>query len=270
MKVQSLNNNPTFNAGLTKQMKSEISACNVENIENFFAKNNINTDFKNNKVIAWCSLKSFQLINEFNRKFHLNLGVPNGIFVEDFKNLKNINEYSAAFTNFAPTYLYRDKNLVVPEKTIFFNTGEIDWNKLDSIADKCYERGISTTDFFLENFLHEFMHVIHETNLLKKLGGEEVVKRLVSICDPKYIDKFLIKHAISLSKICHYAASNPMETVACDLAKRVVKSINKDNLTASKNIFKSSPYEKKLHLGKNRETKNDILLRHFWNGKFSL
>ena len=164
--------------------------------------------------------------------------------------------------------MYRNKDLVVPEKTIFFNTKEIDWNNIDSLADKCFERGISTTDFFLETFLHEFMHVIHESNLLKKLGGEEVVKRLVSICEPAYIDEFLLKNAKSLSKICHYAASNPMEAVACDLANRGVKNINKENLLTSGNMFKKSPYEKKLHLSSKRDTKNDILLRKFWNGKF--
>lgn len=270
MKVQSINNNLTFNAGLTKQMKSEISACKVDNIEKLFAKNNISTDFKNNKVLAWCCAKCFQFVKELNRKYNLNLGVPEGIFAEDFRELKNINEYSAGFTNFAPAYLYRKKDVIVPEKTIFFNTNEIDWNEIDSIADKCFERGISATDFFLENILHEFMHVIHESNLLKKLDGEEVVKRLISICDPAYLDNFLLKHSKSLSKICHYAASNPMETVACDLANRGVKSINKENLSATGNIFKSSPYEKKLHIGIKRETKNDILLRRFWNGNFSV
>ena len=266
MKVESISSTG-FRAGLTKQMQSEILSCNVKDIESYFIKNNICADFKENKFVAWCSLKCLELIKEFNKKYNINLGLPNGIFVEDFRKLKNVNESSAGLANFAPTHIYLDKDVVVPEKTIFYNTYNIDWSKIDFTSDVFYEKGITTTDFFLENVFHEFMHVVHESNLMNKLSGKDLVKQLFLISQKQYLDNFHMKYADFFSTICRYAGANPMETVACDLSKRGVNSINKETLTAKQNPFKNSPYEKRLFFT-NKGTKKDVTLRKFWNGKF--
>ena len=268
MQVQKIDKNVTFNAGLSKQIKTEISCCDVKLIENYFSKKGIDSNFKNNKIIAWCSLKCFELISEFNKRFKLNLGIPNGIFTEDFSKLRTQNQNALGLTNFAPTYLYKDKTVITPEKTIFFNSNDIKWNDIDSIADKCYENGILTTDFFLEHFFHEFMHVIHESNLINRLSGEKVISFLQKLNDLTTIENFQKNYAKSLSKICHYAASQPMEAIACDLSKRGLTNIDKENLTVNGNLFYSSPYNKKIFLTQIQDTKTNKVLRQIWNGKF--
>ena len=266
MKVNISDNNFTFNAGLTKRMQAEISACKTKKIENYFADRGIEADFKDNKVVAWCSLKCIRILEMLNKNFGLNLGFPNGIYVEDFQKLNGIDTDSMGFTNFAPTYLYKSCNIVVPEKTIFFNEQDVNWDELDTIADKTYENGISTTDFFLENILHEFMHVLHENNMIKKLGGINLVKMLQKIQEEEIVNEFFRKHAKPLSEICHYAASNPLEAVACDLSKREVASLDKETLIPKTNIFNKKPYNKRLFLVGQKETHNEKLLRNYWNG----
>ena len=112
------------------------------------------------------------------------------------------------------------------------------------------------------------MHVVHENNLLFKLGGTKLLNNLNLIKNPYFLLEFSKKYGKLFSKICHYASSNPLETVACDLSKRSIQNIDKETMLPKKNLFVSTPYTKKTFLTKKRETKNDMLLRNFWNGNF--
>lgn len=104
MQIQS--NSISFQAGLTKQIRSEIASSNVKQISDYISKNGIPNDFKENKLIAWCSLKCLEIIKTLNKEYNLRLGLPKGIFVEDFKLLNVSNQQSAGITNFAPCQLY--------------------------------------------------------------------------------------------------------------------------------------------------------------------
>ena len=266
MKIHKNNNNFTFKAGLTKSMQAEILRCDTKKIENYFARRNIESDFQNSKVVAWCSLKCLQILETLNKKFCLNLEYPKGIFVEDFRNLNSSQDDAMGFTNFAPAFLHKNKNILVPEKTIFFNASSINWENIDNIADECYEKNISTTNFFLEQILHEFMHVLHENNMLKKIGGTKMIKILQDLLNQEVLNEFLHKHAKSLSHICDYAASHPLEAVACDLAKREIASLDKETLLPVSNIFNKKPYNKKIFLTKNKDNSIEKLIRKYWNG----
>lgn len=268
MKVDKYNNF-TFKSGLTKKMQSEIRFCSPKRIENYLADKKIEADFKDNKVVAWCSLKCIQIVDTLNKKFGLNLCFPNGIFVEDFRNLNGANVNALGLTNFAPSYLYKSKNIIVPEKTVYFNKHDINWQAIDQIGDITYENGISVTNFFIENILHEFMHVLHENNLLKKLDGNILVNMLQALQDKEVLKEFQKKYAKSLSdNICQYAASNPFEAVACDLAGKEVHALDKETLLPKTNIFNKKPYNNRYFLSKDKDSKYEKLLRNFWNGKF--
>ena len=123
MKIQSNHNSITFNAGLTSKMKSEIAHCDINKITKELAKSGISADFKNNKAVAWCSIKGIEIIKELNKKFNLNLAFPRGIYVEDFNNLLISDKMSAGFYNIAPKKLYMSNmgNTVVPQNVVFFN-----------------------------------------------------------------------------------------------------------------------------------------------------
>lgn len=279
MKIQSNQSNINFRSGLTSKMKNEISHCDISKISKEFAKSGINTDFKNNKVIAWCSLKSMEIIQALNKKFNLNLALPKGIYVEDFNNLRISDKNSPGFCNTAPSKLYMGNigNAVVPERVIFFNSfSELQpksenavWDSLDSISDISYENGISATNFFLETFLHEFTHCIHLNNMLEKLGGENLLKNIQKALSPSYLENFHSQYDNMLTQICDYAAKNPMEAVGCDFSKRLIQSLNKNNLIPQNNFMYKSPYEPRRGLSIfKREEQMEAGLRKFWNGKF--
>ncbi len=205
----------------------------------------------------------------------LKLGLPKGIFVEDFGKLNISEKKAAGLLNFAPTKLYSDKDIIVSEKTVFFNehspfnhkNGNFFWDNIDTISDRNFETNFSATDFFLDTFLHEFAHAAHEDNLMNKYNGKRLVNLLQKCLSPQNIQNFQTKYKDLFSKICQYADTNPLDTVACDLSKRIIESLDKNLLVVQNNFIKNSPYRRFSLFG----TPFDELqqkLREYWKGNF--
>ena len=271
MKIQQKHYNQiSFNSGLTKQMKTVILDCDTKKVQNYFEKYGIETDFKENKIAAQCSLWVLQIIQTLNKKYKLSLGLPNGIFVENFDKLNGIKENSFGFTNFVPSYLYKSNNIVIPEKTIFFNRNAIGSKPeyINQLADECNEFGITSTNFFIESFLHEFMHVIHENHMLLKFDANTFIRKLEEVQKQGSIEQFQKLFSKKLRKICDYATTNPLEAVACDLSKRTINSLNKENLIPLQNTFASSPYQRKTFLSQKPVSNLDKIIKKFWDGEF--
>lgn len=279
--MQNLNNysyyKPSFKAGLTKQIKQDINNCDIYKISNKLEHLGIKNDFKDNKTIAWCSLQCIKLIAKINKTYHTSLTLPKGIFVEDFNKL-NINRKDAlGFINFLPTTLYNNKKDITSEKTIFFNefkemnykNGNKIWNNIDGVADTNFYTMTSTTDFFLEVFLHEFTHIMHEGNMMTKINDNlKFIKTILNMQKDKNSSFSFLQREIS-QKNCQYATTNQLEMIACDLTKRILSCISKETLQPTHNFLKNSPYTKNFTLKKlfTNESKLDILLRDTWNGK---
>ena len=258
-----------FKAGLTSQMKKDIATCDPNKISYYLNRHSIQSDFKNDKTVAWCVLKCYELLKNFNKQFNLNLGFPKGIFVEDFNKLNIIEQGTLGFTNFAPTKLYLKNDSITQEKTIFFDM--LNWEKIDEISDENFKFKITTTDFFLETFLHEFTHVIHEDNLLNKKNGSNVIAFLQKMLNPQFIKTFRIKYESILKSMCNYASENPLETVACDLSKRILNSTDKNTLKPQSDFMHSSPYQnfsiiKRFCMLYDKKHEDSSLLNKIWIG----
>lgn len=275
MNIQQNNHYLNFHAGLTKQMKAEIRSCDINKISNELAKVNIQTDFRGNKVVAWCCLKCYELFKS------LKLPLPNGIFVENFNENLNIQEQnSIGFNNALPCRIYKNKDFIVPEKTLFFNENPSDnefdnfWKHLDEIVDKQYAQKVVPNNFFLDTFLHEFAHAAHEGNLISRFNPKKLEYHYLRCCDEDYSAKFRVKYYKILSKICDYAAESPHEAIACDMSNRFVNNMDKNSLIMKQNFIPNSPY-KKLSLkekiiGVKKSNNIDSLIRNFWYGKIDL
>lgn len=269
MKVENVNIN--FRAGLTRSMMQEIGRTDIRQVSAELSKKGIDTDFKQNSVVCWASKKCVEFIEELNQRFGLKLGLPNGIFVEDFKNLDIVRQNSAGMCNFAPVELYRNKSEIVPGKTIFFNSfGNCDfWQNINKISDENYQLGVSTTNFFLETFLHEFAHVIHADNLIKTLGGKKYVKVIMDSIQEYNLDTYRTKYQQILQTMCRYAKDNPMEAISCDLSSRMIAGIDKNSLKPTDNFMKNSPYEKIYFWDYLFNfDKKDKMFSRFWRGNF--
>lgn len=274
MKVYCNNSSPCFQAGLTKQIRSEINSCDTRKISLELAKMNIPSDFKDNKVIAWCSMKCCELFKS------LKLPLPKGIFVEDFTEVRGTHPDYLGFCSVSPDTFYKNKDIVRPEKTLFFNkepnNGRIPnfWEYIDEIADEQYAENFSPNDFFLYTFLHEFSHVAHEDNKINHLKPISLEFSRAKCANDDFRIQFRARYYLILSKICEYAAVSPNETIACDLANRITENVNKNSLKMKQNFISGSPYRKlslrERIVGVDVDSKNlDDILRRFWFGRFN-
>lgn len=254
-------NSPTFNAGLTKQIKQEIACADIRKISAEFLRNNIETDFKDNKTIAWCALKSLQILKS------LKLGLPKGVFVENFETLHADNQ-CYGFCNVLPLKLHRNKEDVVSEKTIFFNN-LFNWENIDRMSDENFQSKNSPTDFFLDTILHEFAHSAHATKLMEKFSGNKLEYLIQALAHQPNLNKFRLKYHEILKSICDYALTNPFEAVACDFTKRVISNMDTTTLTLSKEFKKNNPYVWRSIFSSESGDVLENTIRHFWRGRFS-
>ena len=271
-------NKPSFRAGLTKKFKNEINYCSVQKISKELETLNIKTDFKGNKLLARCALQCTKLITEINNRYGLNLSLPKGIFVEDFSRLKVNTKDAYGFMNMTPAFLYSDKKVLVPEKTIFINEfkeknydgGNTIWDQVDELADMNFENKTTTTDFFLETFLHEFAHVMHEGNMQKNHSSSELVKIIISMIKGQEPTFKKLKPEIT-EKISEYATTNPLEMIACDLSKRIINCTSKETLQPIGDFTINSPYKKQNLFKRLFERKDNLekMLKNTWNGKLN-
>ena len=268
-------NKPSFRAGLTKKFKNEINYCSVQKISKELETLNIKTDFKGNKLLAWCALQCTKLITEINNRYGLNLSLPKGIFVEDFSRLKVNTKDAYGFMNMTPAFLYSDKKVLVPEKTIFINEfkemnydgGNTIWDQVDELADMNFENKTTTTDFFLETFLHEFAHVMHEGNMQKNHSSSELVKIIILMMKGQEPTFQKLKPEIT-ENFSEYATTNQLEMIACDLSKRIINCTSKETLQPIGDFTINSPYKKQNLFKKLLERKDNLekMLKNTWNG----
>lgn len=266
----------SFQGGLSKKLMQEINNTNVEAVSQKLQEAKIITDFQDNKAVAWCCHKVVEIINELNQKHKLNLSLPKGVFVENFDNLNVTDKTMYGFCNMQPSKLFKDTDLYVPSRTLFFNSFEgerflanqkfYNWQNIDEISDFKFSNKSAPTDYFLDIFFHEFAHVIHEDNLIKTLGSNIVAEKLQQVEKLHQSNFYKSKYGKALSKICDYAQETPFEAVSCDMSKRLSNKIDKNKLQYNVNPLKGTPYDNQFFELLN--TKLDNILRKFWKGKF--
>lgn len=280
MKIKHCNsiqqNSLSFSGGLNKKILKEISDTNVGLVSHNLLKDSIITDFQGNKTVAWCCQKVVTLIKEINKKYGLSLTLPKGIFVRDFDGLNLAQTNMYGFCNMQPVKLLKNKDVYIPSRTLFFNSFEgerffkdknfFNWENIDEISDFRFANKFAPTDYFLDIFFHEFAHVLHENHLIKTLGADITSKKLEQIEKLQKMGMYDQKYGIELSKICKSAASNPFESIACDISKIMSENINKDKMFFNSNPLKHSPYDDNyIH---QFNTKLNNILRNFWEGIF--
>ena len=273
MKINHTTNTPYphFKAGLTKKMQSEINHCDPVKISGELKKMGIPTDFKDNKVIAWCSLKCTEIINNINQKYKLGLTLPKGIFVEDFAELIDVAPDALATCNISKDRLHPNSKRVTKEQTILINQPSYlpdFWERVDEIAEVNNVCGVSPTSHFLDTFIHEFCHSIHEGHLINRMKFIPALLAISETMDEAYLENFHNELGDSFAKgICEYAAESPMEAIACDMTKRIINTLDSNSLVPTQNFAKNSPY--KISKPKTKE-QLEIILNRFWNGKFNI
>lgn len=265
-----LNSNISYAGGLTKPMITDIRNTDVSKIQNYLAKNNINSDFQNNKLLAWSVVKVFEFIKELQNTFKLKLGYPSNIMVKDTKTLNIPNlEFTYGFCNLVPCRIHKASEEITPAKTIIFNK-DFPWDKINEISDfDFYVAKNTTTDFFLEFVFHEFSHIFHENHLLNTSSVNNVLKKLLSMTDPKIIQNYQQEYGQLVEKqICKYARKEPMDLIACDMSGRLINNLDRDSIRLISNPLENSPYEKLFSLKSffNKKPQIERLIKNIFDG----
>lgn len=283
MKIQNNTYSLNFSAGMTSKIKNEISSCDIMEISREFKKHNIATDFKDNKVVAWCSYKTYQLYQDLVKKLNLNLSMPNQILVEDFDNLiyEGKNKNSAAVFIAEPIQIYKNSDKTCIGKTIIFNAFQDRerygynsyWDNLDKHANKNYSQKFVPTDFFMDDFIHEFAHNLHHENMKKGKTSEEYINLINNSFSDKNRNVFENQYKqLIKSKLGSYASNSFIEAIGCDLTQRIVQNIDGDNLVLKNSICKNNPYKEMSSFSERMfmkfANKYDKMIRRFWNGEY--
>src|SRR5574344_1189951 len=249
--------NVSFEGGMTPEIMNQIQKTDILDITKRLEDKNIQTDFKNNKVIAWSCNKIIDIYEQIYKKFKIKMALPTEIHVENFEDLKNENEINdIGLCLFFPSKIYKNSDNITQGESIFFNTMNkarstaaqeakrfYDWNNIDEISDVQMFNRNASTNHFLYNFLHEFSHVAHENNLLNKIDPQDLPYFILEHNDKDYQKIFNDKYKKLAQLTCDYAGTNPFETIACDLPLRITGALDSD-LNVVKNPFKDTPYEK--------------------------
>ena len=269
---QQNNNKITYQGGMNSKIKSEIMHTDCNKIQNSLLDTyDIKADFAGNKIIALSINKVTHLLNELQEKYNLKIWYPAFIFTGKPENYDidiNLSDYTYGFTNFLPCKFNKNSNDTVPGMSIIFNEN-YPWEKLDEKSDLNFELRHSTTNHFLEPFLHEYGHINHEGNLLTKYAGQELLDKFNELLNHEFISKYKIQYAnIIREYLCNYASESPLETIACDMSKRFIDNLDLKELEFKQNPFKASPYEgfsiRKIF---KQKTPLDIMLKAIYNGK---
>lgn len=275
-------NQRTFGAGWSTQIEKQIRECNVYDVKTAFKQQKINTDFKDNKVIAWCSLQTLKIFNELNKKYKLNLGLPKAILVEDFSKLKEQDPQEYGICNFYPAYLKENSNNIYPERTILFNSfesnrrisnnSEFNWENIDSITKKLYELGRASSKHFLNIFVHEFGHASHNEQFIRKFSSEQLLTKLKKMKEPLYLTEFKKTFSHDLEVISKKATESPLEAIADDISQKITTVLDFRTLSLTVNPFKTSSYPKQTILQilgnlSGNASRKESLLDAIWEGE---
>lgn len=269
-------NKTSFGAGFTPKIAEKIKTCNINNISKELAEKGIQTDFKGNNVVAWCSEQIIKIFQQLNEQYKLKLELPKKILVEDFSKLNINNPEKIATCNWLPTRLIKGSDEVIPERTLLFNT-DFDWQNLDPFTEEMYKLGITSNNHFLTLPAHEFSHCSHNKHLIDITNPMQLATRLNSLIESGYLSRYQEKYARTLSNKSLLANANQFELLAEDMAQKIIRVLD-INCFPTSNPFKRSSYPNVstgkfcmqflVGLFRDRDTRNlDKLLRKSWNGK---
>lgn len=262
--------NISFGAGLTPELKQQIENCDVTEISGKLSQEGINSDFKDNKVVAWCADKAVQIFEELNKKYQLGLVLPKAVIVEDFSNLNVEDPEMFGLCNWFNSRLIKNSQEVVPQRALFFNSQK-QWENIDEIMDQLYTDKDIGSDHFLYPVVHEFSHSAHNGHLKEKLGNGKMLNTFLAVTDPDYVCEYNRRFGDLLPS--EISRENQLELIADDMGTKISDSLD-ESLVPEINPFATSSYpvdSNVLTLRPQSELKNEAikrqLLQKAWEGE---
>ena len=249
LRNSNINNDVSFNAGLTKEVRRSIARIDVKSVEEQFAQHNIQADFYGSKPIAGCVVLASNLISEAKEKYNFLSG-----FLPQYIKTYKFEELSIKEPNLADFCLTRsDKTLKgeapYPATSTFYRKGWFTSSVgiIDFLMELSHLKKRSSSNHFLHDYLHELIHAMHIDAIYKKYGFEEDndyakelypnknpsgYKRLIEMGEYSFTDKEKKQIIPVFGK---YATTNKLELFAEVMTRMFVDSIDKTTMALKSN-----------------------------------
>ena len=244
-----LNKHAVFKAGLTPQIRREISKIDTKALEKEFAEINVDCRLKENKAIAGIIAICTNLLNDGYEKYSLPVSyLPPSIYVYNTKELIKPEICTGFCISDARKVLKNEKPFDV--SSIFIKNQKDSLDEIDNLSELDYLSKLHTSNHFIQYVLHEFFHAIHFNSIFQRFGYEgesPFAKELYknpSIEHPQglhAIDKLshpmisLYKNFSIYKNFGLYSTISKIELFADAMTKMFTDSINPDNLSLDLN-----------------------------------
>lgn len=247
-----INKHAVFKAGLTPQIRREISKLDTKALEREFAEANVDCFLKENKSIGGILAICINLLEDAYKKYSLPfMYLPPSIYVYDTPELIQTEPNDETYTGFCIT----DAKEVIKDQKPFDVSAVFIKNQLDDIdyindlAEKSYGKNVASSDHFTHFIMHELFHAIHLDSIFRNEGYEGQSPYAKELYKNPYIKnpKGLLKIDILNTKIFplrkgkiensvgRYAATSRMELFPEVMTKMLTDSINSENLSLDSN-----------------------------------
>ncbi len=173
MHIKNLRNNINFQSGLNNILIKQSQNIKVKKIEADFLHNQVDTNFKYCKPIAFTADKVFQIFDNLSRKLKINtfqIAIPR-IQIYQKKDL---------IFNFQGYGFCLPETQKILKDELPFETGSIFFEKENSLEeinqklDESFKNEERSSSHYLAPFIHEFLHNSYINYIYKRYGYEGI------------------------------------------------------------------------------------------------
>lgn len=253
MEVKQTNIN--FKGGLTKEVNQISKKISPREISSQFTSEfKVDANFKDNNGIAMCNALVANIFEHLNKKYKLPFtSMPPRIRVFEKSDLhKPVSSNTFGFC------IPDSRKVLKSEepfelRSLFFDNKYKSLEEIDSVTENSYKKGLVSSDHFLGNTIHEFVHNFHIDEIFKKFGyGGDcpygIQKYDQRIQNPKGIKivedmqntqlSTKEKEIITEHLGAHSADENILEVIPEYFTKLIIKSLDTKTLLPVKDPFK--------------------------------
>ena len=168
-----LEKHAVFKAGLTPQIRREISKLDTNFLEKEFAKLNVECSLKGNQAIGGILAYSANILEEGFNKYSLPvIYLPPSVYVYD--NSELIDEEPEPDETMGFCIEEADKIIKgepsFDTTSVFIQNQPDDIDYLDKLAEDSYKSNFSASAHFMQYVLHELFHAVHLDLIFKRDG----------------------------------------------------------------------------------------------------
>lgn len=207
----------------------------------------INCDFGNNPLAACFTALTSNIFHK------LGFVQPTNVVLRDLSKTRSYKDtLGVCAVHTYDSDMYETFRETFPLRTVIMNSHS-DWGSIQTEMINAKNHNHMSTNHFLAPFIHEFMHSLHFSNLVKRFGAGSV--RMA-----KLQKEFKNKDTIYMlqRETGNYGSTSPCEMFAEEMTELVVDSLSPKTIMPNELVFKMNKMKENFVM--------DTLMEACWNG----